>query len=277
MERAITASIPSTNQDNNEDADFNMKLFPLISFEEYVPTIIERAAIERKQKEKLLSNLQLYFKVNNQSVNESSGEDSESNGNVLYTYLEALFSPDLFDISNRNYVYKTLTCKYLIHRHYREQFLEFVNLKRGKTTDIKSEEVFNMLQKVFDFLFAQMTVTNEYANIRNLLLLSQSFYHLNALANRKTFIEDGLKTNVKLCNEEYWIQYIEQAIEEETHNGEPCAFYPLLVNIINVVDFVKCETKVMHVIDYFFEKYAYSATERENILEEVNNNLMLLD
>jgi hypothetical protein len=259
------------NQDknNNEDLHFNIKLFPFISFEEYVPTLIEQNEVDHKRKQKLLLNIQKYFKIKiNNSVKESK-EDIE-----FYDHLKTLFSSDS---SDTNYVYENITSKYLMSRCYREKFLSFMNRKRGKESNINKEEVFNMLLKVFNFLFTQMTITNEYSNIKYLLLLSQSFYYFNPLTNKKIFIEDGLKMNETLCNEEYWIQFIEKAIKHETYNGQTNMFFPFYVNIINMVEFVKCKTKVMKVIEHFLEKYKYNDKEKEDIMEEVQKNLKLLE
>ena len=273
----LLTSMSNINQDNNnnnnnssnKDVHFNMKLFSHMSFEEYVPTLIEQNEVDLNRKQKLLLNIQKYFKIKiNNNIKESK-EDIE-----FYNHLKTLFSSDL---SDTNCVYENITSKYLMSRYYREKFLSFVNRKRGKESNINKEEVFNILLKVFNFLFTQMTITNEYSNIKYLLLLSQSFYYFNPLTNKKVFIEDGLKMNETLCNEEYWIQFIEKAIKHETYNGHTNIFFPFYVNIINMVEFVKCKAKVMKVIEHFLEKYKYNDKEKEDIMEEVQKNLKLLE
>ena len=273
----LLTSMSNINQDNNnnnnnssnKDVHFNMKLFSHMSFEEYVPTLIEQNEVDLNRKQKLLLNIQKYFKIKiNNNIKESK-EDIE-----FYNHLKTLFSSDL---SDTNCVYENITSKYLMSRYYREKFLSFVNRKRGKESNINKEEVFNILLKVFNFLFTQMTITNEYSNIKYLLLLSQSFYYFNPLTNKKIFIEDGLKMNETLCNEEYWIQFIEKAIKHETYNGHTNIFFPFYVNIINMVEFVKCKAKVMKVIEHFLEKYKYNDKEKEDIMEEVQKNLKLLE
>lgn len=266
------SNVNNVNNNNNEDVHFKMTLFPRITFEGYVPTLIERTNVDHKRKQTLLLNIQKYFNI---KVNNNTEDNNEFNDEEFYVYLKSLFSSN--SPSDVSCVYEDVTSKYLMHQCYRERFISFMNLKRGKESHIEKEEVFNVLLKIFNFLFTQMTIPNEYSSIKYLLLLSQSFYYVNPITSKKRFIEDGLKMNAKLCNKEYWIQFIENLIEHETHNGQTNMFFTLYVNIINMVEFVKCKSKIMEVIDYFLKKYEYNDKEKEDIMEEVQNNLKLLE
>ena len=168
--------------------------------------------------------------------------------------------------------------KIIVEKDYRKRFILFLNQERAKSTQFNSEQGYKNISIVLDFLLSQIEYnsTEEFENIKDLLLLSQSFYKLND-KGKKVYVEESLKNNTLFINENFWKLFMNYLIKKEIEKGdntnEKVAFFTLITNINNFVGFVKEETKIKEIIQEIEDNYKISDEDRNTIHKELEKEI----
>lgn len=168
--------------------------------------------------------------------------------------------------------------KIIVEKDYRKRFILSLNKERAKSLLFNSEEGYKNISIVLDFILNQIefNAIEEYENIKDLLLLSQSFYKLNE-KGKKVYIEESLKNNTLFINDNFWKLFIDYLIKKEIEKGdntnEKVAFFTLITNINNFVGFVKDEDKIQGIIREIENNYKISEEEISTIQTELKKEI----
>lgn len=275
FEETILKSYDEDNQIFIQETNVNTKelkgRFPQISFEEYVPSILSsRKSIHDEIVYKTLFELKEVFNLEYGNKYDLVNAKKDIQFKMITQHII-----DHCETLNRNELNTML--KLIEDKKYRSKLIMHLNTERSKGSLFNSPISFNTITQIFDHVFSTFEINNEndFEDIKNALLLSQSFYK-NENGN-KIFIEENLKNNKLLSNIEFWKFFIDIDINKEfaSHKSKDAKtikqipFFKIAVQLTNLVEFSSHVNKVYDLVNYFDHKYKMNFEEIIELKKEI--------
>ena len=292
-------NININNIKNNKSLETNTKLMELIE-----------ASQNNKKEEKIQQFIQYQSELDyNKCENDKDFDLFSKTINIIKNYIsEDLFPKYDYDIEVKNFrmskiIKKLFKEKEEINSDLVDNLMNLVNdpdvykgffviLSHLRATSkfLKTKQLIDLLGKAFNII-AEYSVKNKlYENIKNCIILSQTYYYENENKN-KFYIFEHIKNNKYIKNSIFWRDFIKDMIKKEFNRFESVfpdsninvekninitkkikeklnevVFSQLLTYASNMKDFEFDKRVILKIIDEFIQKYNYlSKNNLDNI------------
>ena len=166
--------------------------------------------------------------------------------------------------------------EFLKDKEYINKFLTRLNKARVEKELEKDKIVFDIIVELFNYILSNLVVDskNNHDIIKNLLILTQSFYINDEQNNKKIFFSNKISTPKEFKTSEFWIEFIEKEIENNStnisneeeenknKNKQNDALMIFIGNISNLNDYLSNQGKIKEVFGFFEKKYSF---DKDNI------------
>jgi len=162
-------------------------------------------------------------------------------------------------------------------KEYINKFLTRLNKARVEKELEKDRMVFDIIVELFNFILTNLVLDlkNNHETIKNLLILAQSFYiNDEENNNKKIFFSNKISPPTEFKTSEFWIEFIEKEIENNStnisneeeenknKNKQNDALMIFIGNISNLNDYLSNQGKIKEVFGFFEKKYSF---DKDNI------------
>ena len=96
------------------------------------------------------------------------------------------------------------------HNEYLDHFIKTLSYNRSKGYFLLNENCYKIFVNIFNFILVNYKTNNNF--IKNIIILSQTFYKMDNNKNNKIYILNGLKNNVTFNNPETWHRAINYSL-----------------------------------------------------------------
>ena len=173
-----------------------------------------------------------------------------------------------------------------------EVFIILSNL-RTNNRFLRTKYLIDLLGKAFNILLSYAEKNNLFENVKNLLILSQTYYYLNENKN-KVYIFEYIKNNKWLKSSSFWRNFIDDMIKKEFIRFEKylpdynfsvannininknikkklneVVFSQILTYVSNMKDFDVDRRVILKITDEFIKKYNYLSKENINSIYDI--------
>ena len=275
FEETILKSYNEDNQIFDTETNRNMEdikgRFTQITFEEYVPSILSSRKLVHdeivyKTLYELKENFNLEYGKKYDLVNAKKDIQFKKIIQHIMDHCETVNRNDLNTMLNL-----------INEKKYRSKLIMHLNTERSKGSLFNSPISFNIITQIFEHIFSTFEINNEndFEDIKNTLLLSQSFYK-NENGN-KIFIEEKLKNNKLLSNIEFWKFFIDIDINKEFTSNKSTdekaikqiPFFKIAIQLTNLVEFSSNVNQVYELVNFFDQKYKMNFDEIIKLKKEI--------
>lgn len=275
FEETILKSYNEDNQIFDTETNRNMEdtkgRFTQITFEEYVPSILSsRKLVHDEIVYKTLYELKEKFHLEYGKKYDLVNAKKDIQFKKIIQHIM-----DHCETVNRNDLNTMLNL--INEKKYRSKLIMHLNTERSKGSLFNSPISFNIITQIFEHIFSTFEINNEndFEDIKNTLLLSQSFYK-NENGN-KIFIEEKLKNNKLLSNIEFWKFFIDIDINKEFTSNKSTdektikqiPFFKIAIQLTNLVEFSSNVNQVYELVNFFDQKYKMNFDEIIKLKKEI--------
>ena len=275
FEETILKSYNEDNQIFDTETNRNMEdikgRFTQITFEEYVPSILSsRKLVHDEIVYKTLYELKEKFNLEYGKKYDLVNAKKDIQFKKIIQHIM-----DHCETVNRNDLNTMLNL--INEKKYRSKLIMHLNTERSKGSLFNSPISFNIITQIFEHIFSTFEINNEndFEDIKNTLLLSQSFYK-NENGN-KIFIEEKLKNNKLLSNIEFWKFFIDIDINKEFTSNKSTdekaikqiPFFKIAIQLTNLVEFSSNVNQVYELVNFFDQKYKMNFDEIIKLKKEI--------
>ena len=275
FEETILKSYNEDNQIFDTETNRNMEdikgRFTQITFEEYVPSILSsRKLVHDEIVYKTLYELKEKFNLEYGKKYDLVNAKKDIQFKKIIQHIM-----DHCETVNRNDLNTMLNL--INEKKYRSKLIMHLNTERSKGSLFNSPISFNIITQIFEHIFSTFEINNEndFEDIKNTLLLSQSFYK-NENGN-KIFIEEKLKNNKLLSNIEFWKFFIDIDINKEFTSNKSTdekaikqiPFFKIAIQLTNLVEFSSNVNQVYELVNFFDKKYKMIFVEFIKLKNEI--------
>ena len=275
FEETILKSYNEDNQIFDTETNRNMEdikgRFTQITFEEYVPSILSsRKLVHDEIVYKTLYELKEKFNLEYGKKYDLVNAKKDIQFKKIIQHIM-----DHCETVNRNDLNTMLNL--INEKKYRSKLIMHLNTERSKGSLFNSPISFNIITQIFEHIFSTFEINNEndFEDIKNTLLLSQSFYK-NENGN-KIFIEEKLKNNKLLSNIEFWKFFIDIDINKEFTSNKSTdekaikqiPFFKIAIQLTNLVEFSSNVNQVYELVNFFDQKYKMNFDEIIKLKNEI--------
>ena len=177
--------------------------------------------------------------------------------------------------------------EFLKENEYINKFLTRLNKARVEKELDKDKNVFDFIVDLFNYILNNLVSDskNNHELIKNLLILSQSFYiNDEKNNNKKIFFSNKITTPKEFKTSQFWIEFIEKEIEdnrnsieskdnEENKNKQNDALMVFIGNASNLNDYLSNQSKIKEVFAFFDEKYSFNEDNIRNVSDILGFNI----
>ena len=175
--------------------------------------------------------------------------------------------------------------EFLKDKEYINKFLTRLNKARVEKELEKDKIVFDIIVELFNYILSNLVVDskNNHDIIKNLLILTQSFYINDEQNNKKIFFSNKISTPKEFKTSEFWIEFIEKEIEnnkenveqkeEENKNKQNEVVMLFIGNITILNDYLSNQSKIKEVFAFFDKKYTFNEDNIRNVSDILGFNI----
>ena len=175
--------------------------------------------------------------------------------------------------------------EFLKDKEYINKFLIRLNKARVEKELEKDKIVFDIIVELFNYILSNLVVDskNNHDIIKNLLILTQSFYINDEQNNKKIFFSNKISTPKEFKTSEFWIEFIEKEIEnnkenveqkeEENKNKQNEVVMLFIGNITILNDYLSNQSKIKEVFAFFDKKYTFNEDNIRNVSDILGFNI----
>ena len=175
--------------------------------------------------------------------------------------------------------------EFLKDKEYINKFLTRLNKARVEKELEKDKIVFEIIVELFNYILSNLVVDskNNHDIIKNLLILTQSFYINDEQNNKKIFFSNKISTPKEFKTSEFWIEFIEKEIEnnkenveqkeEENKNKQNEVVMLFIGNITILNDYLSNQSKIKEVFAFFDKKYTFNEDNIRNVSDILGFNI----
>ena len=175
--------------------------------------------------------------------------------------------------------------EFLKDKEYINKFLTRLNKARVEKELEKDKIVFDIIVELFNYILSNLVVDskNNHDIIKNLLILTQSFYINDEQNNKKIFFSNKISTPKEFKTSEFWIEFIEKEIEnnkenveqkeEENKNKQNEVVMLFIGNITILNDYLSNQSKIKEVFTFFDKKYTFNEDNIRNVSDILGFNI----
>ena len=175
--------------------------------------------------------------------------------------------------------------EFLKDKEYINKFLIRLNKARVEKELEKDKIVFDIIVELFNYILSNLVADskNNHDIIKNLLILTQSFYINDEQNNKKIFFSNKISTPKEFKTSEFWIEFIEKEIEnnkenveqkeEENKNKQNEVVMLFIGNITILNDYLSNQSKIKEVFAFFDKKYTFNEDNIRNVSDILGFNI----
>ena len=175
--------------------------------------------------------------------------------------------------------------EFLKDKEYINKFLTRLNKARVEKELEKDKIVFDIIVELFNYILSNLVADskNNHDIIKNLLILTQSFYINDEQNNKKIFFSNKISTPKEFKTSEFWIEFIEKEIEnnkenveqkeEENKNKQNEVVMLFIGNITILNDYLSNQSKIKEVFAFFDKKYTFNEDNIRNVSDILGFNI----
>lgn len=178
-------------------------------------------------------------------------------------------------------------CQAMSNKIYSKLFLSKVNQYRTFGIFEMTQEIFNYTAKIFKeiskYIYIIQNINDkkeliiDFVSTRLLIILSQTYYIVDN--QKKIYLQNELKDEKVFHISEFWIQIVQNGIEEEMEKleksvadekMEEIAYAQILSFLTGMIKFELEKQEMQTITEFFFDKYKMSQNNKNNILNLIN-------
>lgn len=269
LSKVLSSNLNSPNSDK-------FKLVRFIKFEEYVPKLQGEKEIDEEIYYKMLVTLKSTFglKVGDKKALEAFKKELE---------FKRITSHIIDHCASLTKQEKTVFKDLLKEKVFAEQFVQALIPMRMKQGLFKEEGPFKFISEIFcailDNYHGAYKDDATFEIAKNILLLAQSFYKTEN--NKKVYVEQALKDNKLLKDEEFWKGFFQSVLTKIANNQEEknekamkeMLFMSIFANIGNLCEFFSSKEVIINIISEVIINYNFSEEQIEKIKNEVASQI----
>ena len=166
----------------------------------------------------------------NNEINTNINEERYTYNNLLFRFME------LISINNKD------------HQEYLEFFIKIMSYYRSKGYFILNDSSYNIFVNIFSFILVNYKKINTL--MKNIILLSQTFYKVDKKNNEKIYLLNGLKDHSAFNDSETWHRAINYNLSISIKNNNNYS-----LNIPNKSEYIKNVNKIAAntIISYLYD------------------------